>query len=110
MARHLGVVAVDNRQQGAVVCHSRRRGRWRQGAANPVKPNPYGAYFKGGLARELTPALIDATVDYLEAAPLPISVNRSRMCTPIESRARTGTTTRAWPRSRNATTRPISSA
>ena len=42
-----------------------------QGAANPVKPFPYGAYFKGGMARALTPALIDATIEYLEATPVP---------------------------------------
>ena len=42
-----------------------------QGAANPVKPFPYGAYFKGGLVRALTPALIDASIDYIEATPLP---------------------------------------
>ena len=41
-----------------------------QGAAKPVKPNPYGGYFKGGLVRALTPALIDAAIDYLETAPL----------------------------------------
>ena len=41
-----------------------------QGATNPVRPNPYGGYFKGGLVRSLTPALIDGAVDYLEAAPL----------------------------------------
>jgi FAD/FMN-containing dehydrogenase len=41
-----------------------------QGAADPVKPNPYGGYFKGGLVRALTPALIDTLIDYLEAAPL----------------------------------------
>ncbi len=42
-----------------------------QGAADPVKPNPYGAYFKGGLVRALTPELIDAAVGYVEASPLP---------------------------------------
>ena len=42
-----------------------------QGATGPVKPNPYGGYFKGGLVRALTPALIDAVIDYLEAAPPP---------------------------------------
>jgi len=42
-----------------------------QGAADPVKPFPYGGYFKGGLVRALTPALIDAVVDCVEAAPLP---------------------------------------
>ncbi|HVN44264.1 MAG TPA: FAD-binding oxidoreductase [Steroidobacteraceae bacterium] len=42
-----------------------------QGAANPVKPFPYGGYFKGGLVRAITPSLIDAVVDYIEAAPLP---------------------------------------
>jgi FAD/FMN-containing dehydrogenase len=41
-----------------------------QGAADPVKLNPYGAYAKGGLIRTLTPALIDTAIDYLEAAPL----------------------------------------
>jgi len=41
-----------------------------QGAADPVKPNPYGGYFKGGLVRALTPSLIDTAIDYLEAAPL----------------------------------------
>jgi FAD/FMN-containing dehydrogenase len=42
-----------------------------QGAADPVKPFPYGAYFKGGLARALTPSLVDTAIDYLEATPLP---------------------------------------
>jgi FAD/FMN-containing dehydrogenase len=42
-----------------------------QGAADPVKPFPYGAYFKGGLTRTLTPSLIDTAIDYLEATPLP---------------------------------------
>jgi hypothetical protein len=42
-----------------------------QGAADPVKPFPYGAYFKGGLTRALTPSLIDTAIDYLEAAPVP---------------------------------------
>ena len=42
-----------------------------QGAANPVKPFPYGVYFKGGLVRALTPALIDASIEYIEASPLP---------------------------------------
>jgi len=42
-----------------------------QGAADPVRPFPYGGYFKGGMARALTPSLIDATVDYLEATPVP---------------------------------------
>ena len=45
-----------------------------QGAADPVKPNPYGGYFKGGLVRALTPALIDTIVDYIEATPLPSGV------------------------------------
>ena len=42
-----------------------------QGAADPVKPFPYGGYFKGGMVRAITPALIDATFDYIESAPLP---------------------------------------
>ena len=42
-----------------------------QGAADPVKPFPYGSYFKGGMARALTPALIDATVDFIDATPVP---------------------------------------
>ena len=42
-----------------------------QGAADPVRPNRYGGYLKGGLVRGLTPALIDAAIDYIEAAPLP---------------------------------------
>jgi FAD/FMN-containing dehydrogenase len=42
-----------------------------QGALDPVKPFPYGAYFKGGLARALTPSLIDTAIDYLEATPVP---------------------------------------
>ncbi|MBV8096550.1 MAG: FAD-binding oxidoreductase [Acetobacteraceae bacterium] len=42
-----------------------------QGAADPVKPFPYGGYFKGGLARALSPALIDVVVDYVEATPFP---------------------------------------
>jgi FAD/FMN-containing dehydrogenase len=42
-----------------------------QGAADPVTTNPYGGYFKGGLVRALTPSLIDAVIDTLEAAPPP---------------------------------------
>jgi FAD/FMN-containing dehydrogenase len=42
-----------------------------QGAADPVKANPYGAYFKGGLVRALTPALIDTSLDFIEATPVP---------------------------------------
>jgi len=42
-----------------------------QGAADPVKPFPYGGYFKGGLARALTPSLIDTAIDYIEATPVP---------------------------------------
>jgi FAD/FMN-containing dehydrogenase len=41
-----------------------------QGATDPVKVNPYGGYFKGGLVRALTPALTDTAIEYLEAAPL----------------------------------------
>jgi FAD binding domain/Berberine and berberine like len=42
-----------------------------QGATDPVEPHPYGGYFKGGLVRTITPALIDTVVDYVEAAPPP---------------------------------------
>src|SRR5215470_13839834 len=42
-----------------------------QGATDPVKPFPFGGYFKGGMARALAPSLIDATIDYLEATPVP---------------------------------------
>lgn len=42
-----------------------------QGARDAMTPfSPNGYYVKGGLVRGLTPALIDAVIDYLEAAPL----------------------------------------
>jgi FAD/FMN-containing dehydrogenase len=44
-----------------------------QGATDPIRPFPFGGYFKGGMARALTPALIDATVDFIEATPVPFA-------------------------------------
>jgi FAD/FMN-containing dehydrogenase len=40
-----------------------------QGATDPPAPNHMGIYIKGGLVDRLTPALIDAVIDYLEGAP-----------------------------------------
>lgn len=40
-----------------------------QGSADPPGPADIGAYIKGGLVHGLTPALVDATVDYLDAHP-----------------------------------------
>jgi len=40
-----------------------------QGSDEPGGPSKYGAYVKGGLVYGLTPALIDATVDYIESHP-----------------------------------------
>jgi FAD/FMN-containing dehydrogenase len=42
-----------------------------QGARSALTPYPpNGYYIKGGLVRGLTPALIDAVIDHIEAAPL----------------------------------------
>lgn len=42
-----------------------------QGARDALGPYPpYGYYIKGGLVRDLSPAFIDAVVDYMESAPL----------------------------------------
>ena len=42
-----------------------------QGARDALKPfPPVGYYIRGGLVRSLTPQLIDALIDHIEAAPL----------------------------------------
>ena len=40
-----------------------------QGSEDPPGPSNFAAYVKGGLVYGLTPALIDATVDYIESHP-----------------------------------------
>ena len=41
-----------------------------QGSDKPGGPSSFGAYVKGGLVYGLTPALIDAAIDYIEAHPV----------------------------------------
>ncbi len=41
-----------------------------QGSDEPGGPGSFGAYVKGGLVYGMTPALIDAAIDYIEAHPV----------------------------------------